>query len=317
MGTHKRTEYMKDVIKEGIERSGVGVNIDTPLSSLLRVRVYEQGFEDGTSDLSTTNCTQAVQSTEVYAGNYALDVTIPAGNTGHIDTPMRPVSPNQRVTFTFAHKEDENITSVKLIVVWYRENLHVIDTEEFDLTPSTSWQLDSRTVAAPKNAAYMGLRMEATAGASEGHVYLDSIIMDLVGQVLSVDSEGNLKVTDTDLKDALINPILDTLVLENATVNSPGNSADLDIKGAKHIDVLIVVGTPTNSPSIQFHLDVIEPASGQVIRSYDGNVLTASGTDYITVDGLTLGTTVRVRWDGTLDGSNYFGGVYCRVVAKR
>jgi len=187
---------MKDVIKEGIERSGVGVNIDTPLSSLLRVRVYEQGFEDGTSDLSTTNCTQAVQSTEVYAGNYALDVTIPAGNTGHIDTPMRPVSPNQRVTFTFAHKEDENITSVKLIVVWYRENLHVIDTEEFDLTPSTSWQLDSRTVAAPKNAAYMGLRMEATAGASEGHVYLDSMIMDLVGQVLSVDSEGNLKVTD-------------------------------------------------------------------------------------------------------------------------
>ena len=317
MGTFEETEYMKDIIKEGIERSEAGANIDTPLSSLLRVRVYEQGFEDGTSDLSTTNCTQAVQSAEVYAGNYALDVTVPAGNTGHIETPMVSISPNLQVTFSFAHKEDENITSVKLIVVWYRENLHEIGTEEFDLTPSTSWQLDSRTVTAPKNAAYMGLRMEATAGASDGHVYLDSMIMDLVGQVLSVDREGNLKVADTDLKDALINPILNTLVLENATVNSSGNSADLDIKGAKHVDVLIVVGTPTNSPSIQFHLDVIEPASGQVIRTYDGSTLSAAGTDYITVDGLTLGTTVRVRWDGTLDASNYFSGVYCRVVAKR
>jgi len=202
---------------------GILGQLDIQLSAMIRIRAYEQGFEDGTSDLSTTNCTQTVQSTEVYAGNYALDVTIPAGNTGHIETPMVSISPNLQVTFSFAHKEDENITSVKLIVVWYRENLHEIDTEEFDLTPSTSWQLDSRTVTAPKNAAYMGLRMEATAGASDGHVYLDSMIMDLVGQVLSVDREGNLKVTDTDLKDALINPILDTLVLENATVNSTGN----------------------------------------------------------------------------------------------
>jgi len=177
-------------------------NIDTPLSSLLRVRVYEQDFEDGTSDLSTTNCTQAVQSTEVYAGNYALDVTVSAGNTGHIDTPMRPVSPNQRVTFTFAHKEDANITSVKLIVVWYRENLHEIGTEEYDLTPSTSWQLDNRTVTAPTNAAYMGLRMEATAGASDGHVYLDSMTMDLVGQIFRVDGQGQVKVADTDLLNA-------------------------------------------------------------------------------------------------------------------
>ena len=194
-------------IKRAIEESGAGVNIDTPLSSLLRVRVYEQGFEDGTSDLSTTNCTQAVQSTEVYAGNYALDVTIPAGNTGYVETPMRPVSPGQLVTFSFAHKEDANITSVKLVVVWYRENLHEIGTEEYDLTPSTSWQLDSRTVAAPQNATYMALRMQATAGASDGHVYLDSITIDFVGQVLRMDAAGNLKVADTDLLDAMLNNV--------------------------------------------------------------------------------------------------------------
>lgn len=178
----------------------VSSKLDIPLSSINRTRVYEQTFESGTTDTTVSNATQTVQSTEVYAGNYALDVTIPAGDTGYVDTPMRPVSPYQQVTFAFAHKEDANITSVKLIVIWYRENLHVIDTEEFDLTPSTSWQLDSRTVAAPRRAAYMGLRMEATAGASDGHVYLDSITIDLVGQIFRIDGKGQIKVTDENAK---------------------------------------------------------------------------------------------------------------------
>jgi len=45
--------------------------IDIPLSSMIRIRVYEQGFEDGTSDLTEDNCTQTVQSTEVYTGSYS------------------------------------------------------------------------------------------------------------------------------------------------------------------------------------------------------------------------------------------------------
>ena len=210
--------------------------LDIPLSAMIRVRVYKQEFEDGTSDLSTTNCTQAVQSAEVYAGNYALDVTIPAGNTGHIETPMVSISPNLQVTFSFAHKEDANITSVKLIVVWYRENLHEIGTEEFDLTPSTSWQLDSRTVTAPKNAAYMGLRMEATAGASDGHVYLDSMIMDLVGQVLSVDREGNLKVADTDLEDAMLNDVKGAWRLGVKDLNLASTDPELTVPSGVEVD---------------------------------------------------------------------------------
>jgi len=190
-------------IKRAINKS----NVDVPLSTMLRIRVYEQGFEDGTSDLVANNATQTVQSTEVYAGNYALDVTISANNTGYVETPARHVSPNQQVTFSFAHKEDANITSIKLIVVWYRENLHLISTDEFELSPSTDWQLDVRTVTAPQNAAYMAIRIEATAGASDGHVYLDSITVDLVGQIFRADAAGNLKVADTDLLDAMLNDV--------------------------------------------------------------------------------------------------------------
>ncbi len=116
---------------------------------------------------------------------------------------------------------------------------------------------------------------------------------------------------------SLINPILNTLVLNGATVQSAGDSGLLDIKGAKHVDVLIYVGGVTGSPSITFHLQVIENQSGQVIRTYDGNTLTSAGADYITVDALTLGDTIKITWDGTLSTSDYVTGVYCRVIAKR
>ena len=110
--------------------------------------------------------------------------------------------------------------------------------------------------------------------------------------------------------------VVNELLINNQTINSPGNSETVEISGAEHVDVLIVVGTATGTPSITFHLNVVEQTSGQTIRSYDGSNLTASGTDYITVDGLTLGDRVQVSWDGTLDGSNYFSGVYVRLIAK-
>jgi len=118
-------------------------------------------------------------------------------------------------------------------------------------------------------------------------------------------------------KKALEAPLLDKLILNDATIDSAGESDILKIKGAKHVDVLIYVGAPTGSPSITFHLQVIEPSSGKVIRTYDGNQLTAEGADWITVDGLTLGTHIKITWDGTLDSSNYFSGCFVRVVAKR
>jgi len=123
-------------------------------------------------------------------------------------------------------------------------------------------------------------------------------------------------------KDAnLVLPVLDRLVISGTTINSSGNSDTYYIGSAKHIDVLIRVGAETGTATIQFHLQVIEPTSGAVIRTYDGTAITDGNTsDYITVDGLTLGTHVKVTWDnggGTLDASNYFDNVYCRIVAKR
>jgi len=112
--------------------------------------------------------------------------------------------------------------------------------------------------------------------------------------------------------------ILSKLILNNVTIDSAGESDILNIRGAKHVDVLIYVGAPTGSPNITFHLQVIEPTSGKVIRTYDGTNLTTEGSDYITVgDSGTLGTHVKVTWDGTLDSSNYFSGCFVRIVAKR
>jgi len=192
------------------------------LFTINRTRVYEQSFEDGTSDLIANNATQTVQSTEVYSGSYALQVTIPAGQTGYVETPVRHVSPNQQVTFAFAHKEDANITDVKLIVVWYRTNMHELSTEEFTLDVTDTWKLESRTVTAPKKAAYMAIRIQATAGASDGNVYIDDITIDLIGQIFRVDGAGQIKVADTDLLEALIDNVKGAwrLGVKDLTVNS-------------------------------------------------------------------------------------------------
>ncbi len=132
---------------------------------------------------------------------------------------------------------------------------------------------------------------------------------------MSVENDNAGLAKETTLQ-SILQP-LNELVLNNATVDSSGNSDNLVINHAKVVEVLIVVGTPTGSPSITFYLDVLEPTSGKVIKSYSSSNLTAEGTDYIYVANDLLGNTVRVRWDGTLDASNYFSGVFVRVVAKR
>jgi hypothetical protein len=142
--------------------------------------------------------------------------------------------------------------------------------------------------------------------------------MSGVQQLLSIDEKiQSLNLPITTLRDNLLDPVLDSLVLNNSTITASGSTGNLSIRGAKHVDVLIYVGTATGTPSITFSLEIIEPTSDQVIRTYNGSSLTTEGADYITVDGLTLGTTTKVTYDGVLNGSNYFSGVYCRVVAKR
>ncbi len=108
------------------------------------------------------------------------------------------------------------------------------------------------------------------------------------------------------------------LVLDNATLNAEGQSNDIFIGDAEHIDVLISVGGLVGTAAgLQFELQIIEKTSGAVIYTYKGTSLSSAPvTDYITVDRLTLGDTVRIAWTGTLSTSNYFTGVYVRVVPK-
>ena len=179
-------------------------NLDIPLSKLQFTRVYEQSFENGTSDLTEHNCTQEVQDEEVFAGKYALKVTIPAGGTGYVETPTRPVSPGQLVTFSFVHKEGANITEVKLQVVWRRSSGGIISTDEFTLELSDTWTIVSRTISAPKNAVSMAIRVQATASDSgDGIIYLDDITMDLVGLVIRTDGAGNIMVSVQNFEEIL------------------------------------------------------------------------------------------------------------------
>ena len=120
-----------------------------------------------------------------------------------------------------------------------------------------------------------------------------------------------------DLRDSLINPLLDVEILDNVTIDAAGSSSNYAVKTSKHADLLIKVGAATGSPSITFHVEVIEPTSGAVIRTYDGNSLSAAGADWVTIDNLTMGTYLKVTWDGTLDASDYFSNCYARLITKR
>ncbi len=274
-------------------------NIDVPISSLVRIRVYEQTFETGTTDTTAENCTQEVQSDQVYAGNYSLKVTISAGQTGTITTPARPVSANQRVTFSFAHKEEGDITDVKLIVIWRRSSGGVISTEEFTLTPSTSWQVDSRTVVAPKQAVSMELRMQATAGSSEGYVYLDEMVMDLVGQILRVDGAGNVMVSveNTPLDVNVINTSLTvsgTVSVDNFPSEYPLPSSQIsDLKS------VTIEGSNIAYDSTADRLKVELPYDAR-----DRNWALSSTTDSVTVTG-SVDVTSLPSITGTVSVDNF------------
>ena len=242
-------------------------NLDIPLSALQRTRVYEQTFENGTTDLTANNCTQNVQNTEVYAGQYALEVTVSAGQTGYVETPTRPVSPSQLVTFSFAHKENEYVESIKLAVVWRSASGREISVDEFSLTPSTSWQLDSRTVSAPKHAVSMAIRIIITAKSDgDAVVYLDDITMDLIGFTVRVDGEGNIKINiavdDVGLaKEETQSSILAKVealtkalqsINQDKVLTVPSNPPNLDVKLSSRASESTLSGIKTQIDKLKF-----------------------------------------------------------------
>ena len=113
--------------------------------------------------------------------------------------------------------------------------------------------------------------------------------------------------------------ILNGLVKDNEFIKAAGESNLYNVAPFRHVDVLIVVGTETGTAGIQFFVDVVEIASNTTIRTYNGTDLSAAGVDHITIDNLTLGTHIKIRWtagSATLDASNWFDACYVRVVAK-
>jgi len=108
-----------------------------------------------------------------------------------------------------------------LIAVWRRLAGGIISEDEYTLTPSTSWTVDTRTLTAPNKAATMSVRMQATASAgSDGNVYVDEITMDLVGQIFRVDGAGNLMVVIEN----------DSVPIDDAGGSITVDATDLDIR---------------------------------------------------------------------------------------
>jgi len=239
-------------------------NLDIPLSALQRTRVYEQSFDDGTSDLTENNCTQTVQDEEVFAGRYALKVTIPAGETGYVETPTRPVSPGQLITFTIVHKEDENITGLKLQIVWRRSSGGVINIDEFTLDLASEWATVSRTISAPGNAVSMAIRISGTASdTADGNIYLDDIVMDLIGLVIRADNKGRPMINIDDY----LEPIL-VFSSQYQLSTTPLETEVLDLKGLKrrlfffintHDKPVYVDVLTSYSPSAEFISIIGEP----------------------------------------------------------
>ena len=134
---------------------------------------------------------------------------------------------------------------------------------------------------------------------------------------ISINKDNVGLATALDVQN-LMKPVINSLVINNQTVDAAGASSVLDISGSNVVEVLISVGTVTGTPDITFHVQVVESASGAVIKTYDGAALTAAGVDSIIVPATSVkGDTIKVTWTGTLDASNYFANVYCRAIAKR
>jgi len=195
--------------------------LDVKLSTLQRTRVYEQSFEDGTSDLTAYNCTQEVQTSEVFAGHYALKVTVSSGQSGYVETPRVDISPYQTINFSLVHKENEYVQSVKLVVIWRRSAGGEIERYEVTLTPSSEWKPEDVTLMTPKNTATMTIRFEITAK-TDGNaiVYLDDIFMDRVGILMRQDSEGNVLVKDEGVISTVKPSLKASLFNQSVTANT-------------------------------------------------------------------------------------------------
>jgi len=161
------------------------------VTSLARVRIYSEDFTRGSTNLTASNCSYSISTDGETA---VLDVLIPAGSTGYVETPLLPVSPGQTMMFSFSHREDDNVLSAKLTVVWYKKNGRENSREELGLVVSSAWSDATVTLVVPDNSAYVGLRMEATAGVSDAHVYIDTMTVDLIGYIFRVDELGDIVV---------------------------------------------------------------------------------------------------------------------------
>lgn len=119
--------------------------------------------------------------------------------------------------------------------------------------------------------------------------------------------------------DILEENVVQKVIKDNATINSSGSSGEIYIGGAHVIELVIKVGSITGTPSVQFHIDIIHPITGDTLKTYDGTVLNSAGaTDYIFIGPSEFkGTYIKIRWDGTLDASNYFSGVFAQLILKR
>ena len=265
-------------------------NLDIPLSSLMNVRIYEQSFEDGTSDLNTNNCTQEIETTEVFAGAYSLKVTVLAGETGYVETPTRDISPYQLVRFSFAHKENEYVDTLKLIVIWRRLAGTEIRRYELPVTPSTEWRIDDITLIAPKNSATMAIRIEITAKTNgDAVVYIDDIFMERIGITLRQDAKGNVMVSVQDVAVTVPVRIEDILKAYDATRDELKINTSPKREGL--VQELSAYTIPANN-KVEIEKTNLNGFSAIIIivkATYNANA--------------TQG--VRVRWLYSPDGTNY------------
>ncbi len=122
----------------------------------------------------------------------------------------------------------------------------------------------------------------------------------------------------TYTRNVVAEPLVEGMVHNNTIINAVGSSEDIYIGDAKHVEVLIKLGTMTNTATIQYHINAMENNSDTIIRTFDGTILSATNaTDYITVDGFTLSDRINITWTGILNENNFFSGVYCKVIVKR
>jgi len=195
--------------------------LDVKLSTLQRTRVYEQSFEDGTSDLTAYNCTQEVQTSEAFAGQYALKVTVSSGQSGYVETPRISISPYQMIKFSLVHKENEYVQNIKLVVIWRRSAGGEVERYETTLTPSSEWKPEDVTLMSPKSTATMTIRFEITAkSGGNAIVYLDDIFMDRIGILMRQDGEGNVLVKDEGVISTVKPSLKGSLFNQSVTANT-------------------------------------------------------------------------------------------------